>query len=34
MKAVGCYLAIKSIADERNYKAISLKDVEGEIPQK
>jgi len=29
MKAAGYYLAVKSIADERNYKAISLKDVDG-----
>ena len=29
MKAAGYYLAVKAIADERNYKAISLKDVDG-----
>ena len=28
-KAAGYYLAVKSIAEERNYKAISLKDVDG-----
>lgn len=28
-KAAGYYLAIKSICDERGYKAISLKDVDG-----
>jgi len=29
MKAAGYYLAIKAIADERKYRAISLKDVDG-----
>ena len=29
MMAAGYYLAVKQIAEERNYKAISLKDVEG-----
>ena len=29
MKAAGYYLAVKQIADERGYKAISLKDVDG-----
>jgi L-fucose isomerase-like protein len=29
MKAAGYYLAVKAIADERGYKAISLKDVDG-----
>ncbi|MBR2388411.1 MAG: hypothetical protein IKB02_06535 [Clostridia bacterium] len=29
MKAAGYYLAVKHIADERGYKAISLKDVDG-----
>ena len=29
MKAAGYYLAVKQIADERNYKSISLKDVDG-----
>ena len=29
MMAAGYYLAVKQIADERNYKAISLKDVDG-----
>ena len=29
MKAAGYYLAVKAIAEERNYKAISLKDVDG-----
>ena len=29
MMAAGYYLAVKAIADERNYKAISLKDVDG-----
>ena len=29
MKAAGYYLAVKAIADERNYKSISLKDVDG-----
>ena len=29
MKAAGYYLAVKAIADERAYKAISLKDVDG-----
>ena len=29
MMAAGYYLAVKEIAEERNYKAISLKDVDG-----
>ena len=29
MMAAGYYLAVKQIADERNYKSISLKDVDG-----
>ena len=29
MMAAGYYLAVKQIAEERNYKAISLKDVDG-----
>lgn len=29
MKAAGYYLAVKQIADERNYQSISLKDVDG-----
>ena len=29
MKAAGYYLAVKQIADERSYKSISLKDVDG-----
>lgn len=29
MKAAGYYLAVKAIADERGYKSISLKDVDG-----
>ena len=29
MKAAGYYLAVKAIADERSYKSISLKDVDG-----
>ncbi len=29
MKAAGYYLAVKTIAEERNYSAISLKDVDG-----
>ena len=29
MKAAGYYLAVKAIAEERGYKAISLKDVDG-----
>ena len=29
MKAAGYYLAVKAIAEERHYKAISLKDVDG-----
>ncbi len=29
MKAAGYYLAVKAIADERAYRAISLKDVDG-----
>ena len=29
MKAAGYYLAVKQIAEERGYKAISLKDVDG-----
>ena len=29
MMAAGYYLAVKAIAEERNYKAISLKDVDG-----
>ena len=29
MKAAGYYLAVKAIADERGYRAISLKDVDG-----
>ena len=29
MKAAGYYLAVKQIAEERNYKSISLKDVDG-----
>ena len=29
LKAAGYYLAVKAIAEERNYKSISLKDVDG-----
>lgn len=29
MKAAGYYLAVKKIAEERNYKSISIKDVDG-----
>lgn len=29
LKAAGYYLAVKSLADERGYRAISLKDVDG-----
>ena len=29
MKAAGYYLAVRQIAEERNYKSISLKDVDG-----